>query len=88
MQLWPPLESSPGLRAYWSLLEDKTEEHGLRAYTQCGFRKNHGTLDAIFTLQHLICKARRKKQRLYTAFIGFEKAFDLTSRHEMLQGCK
>jgi hypothetical protein len=30
------------------------EEAGLRAPVQCGFRQEYGTLDALFTMQHLI----------------------------------
>lgn len=44
---------------------------------QFGFRKNHGTLDAIFALHGLIQYSFfHLKQPLYCAFIDFTKAFD------------
>ena len=59
----------------------------MRSPTQCGFRTGHGTLDALFTLQHLVTKARRVGKRLYVVFIDFVKAFDLVPREELLQRC-
>jgi sorting nexin-29 len=60
----------------------------LRAPTQCGFRPGHGTLDAIFTLQHLITAAQHTKQRLYVVFVDFKKAFDKVRRDLLLERCR
>lgn len=43
---------------------------------QAGFRKNHSTIDHIFTLHMLIEIYKNMKKKLYCAFIDFESAFD------------
>jgi hypothetical protein len=65
-----------------------SEQHNLRSPTQCGFRKGKGTLDATFTLQHLVARARHQKKRLYVTFVDFEKAFDMVPRDELLARCE
>ena len=64
-----------------------SERHHMRAPTQCGFRRGKGTLDAIFTLNHLVTRARHKKARLYVVFVDFQKAFDLVPRDELIARC-
>jgi sorting nexin-29 len=66
----------------------QVEALGLRAATQCGFRPDHGTLDAVFTIQHLISSARYHRRKLYVIFIDFKKAFDMVSRQAILDRCK
>jgi len=57
-----------------------------RAPTQCGFRKNTGTIPALFMFRHALhasCDPRRPRDRgglLYTGFIDFRKAFDCVIR--------
>jgi hypothetical protein len=60
------------------------EGNNMRAVVQCGFRKGHGTLDALFTMQHLVSKAVFTKTPLYVCYVDFTKAFDLVRREEML----
>jgi sorting nexin-29 len=60
----------------------------LRAPTQCGFRPGYGTLDAIFTVQHLISAAQHSKRRLYVVFVDFKKAFDKVRRDLLLERCR
>lgn len=60
----------------------------LRAPTQCGFRPGYGTLDAIFTLQHLITAAHHDRRRLYVVFVDFKKAFDRVRRDLLLERCR
>jgi hypothetical protein len=60
----------------------------LRAPTQCGFRPGHGTLDAVFTLQHLVSVARHRRRRLYVVFVDFRKAFDKVRRDLLLERCR
>ena len=69
-------------------LDKFVEARALRAPTQCGFRKGHGTLDALFTLQHCIKKARWQKKRMYVVFVDFKKAFDTVRRDLMIDRCK
>jgi sorting nexin-29 len=61
---------------------------GLRSPTQCGFRPGHGTLDAIFTLHHLISAAQHNRQRLFVVFVDFKKAFDTVRRDLLLERCR
>jgi len=57
-------------------LTEYIESYNLLNYNQCGFRRNHSTVDNIFVLHILseYCKIRRTK--LFCAFIDFQKAFD------------
>jgi len=71
----------------FSRADDISEHLNMRSPTQCGFRSGHGTLDATFTLQHLITRARAKGHRLYVVFIDFTKAFDMVSRPELIARC-
>ena len=43
---------------------------------QAGFRKDYSTIDHVFSLYSLIELFKNKGQKLYYAFIDFEKAFD------------
>ena len=44
---------------------------------QAGFRANHSTIDNILILKSMIDKyVRKKKQKLFTCFVDFRKAFD------------
>ena len=42
---------------------------------QAGFRKNHRTVDHIFTLKTIIQKYFSKKQNIYVCFVDFAEAF-------------
>jgi len=69
-------------------LESFLESGHHRALTQCGFRRNHSTCTAMFTLQHSIhstCTSRRAHaaQPLYVCYIDFQKAFDNVQRHRL-----
>lgn len=46
---------------------------------QAGFRIKHSTLDHIFTLYSIVDFYLRKKRRIYSAFIDYEKALILLS---------
>ena len=51
--------------------------------SQCGFKSNRSTIDAIFTLRQTEEKSIEQKRPLYMVFIDFTKAFD-TFDHELL----
>ena len=46
---------------------------------QAGFRKDHSTVDHIFTRFSKIERYLLKNKKLYVAFIDFRKALDLIS---------
>ena len=48
--------------------------------SQCGFRKNRGTVDMIFTARQLQEKCREQHQDLFMAFVDLSKAFDTVQR--------
>ena len=45
---------------------------------QAGFRAGYSTVDHIFTLYAIVqnCLLKKKKKKLYVAFVDFKKAFD------------
>ena len=43
---------------------------------QCGFRKGYSTLDNVFVLFNFFEILKNKKNKMFCAFIDFEKAFD------------
>jgi hypothetical protein len=61
------------------------EQNDLRAVVQCGFRPDHSTLDALFTMLHLLSKHQHAKQPLYVCYVDFAKAFDMVRREEMVR---
>ena len=65
------------------------EEHNTISEAQTAFRKGYSTLDHIFTLHHLINILKKRKKKLYCAFVDFEKSFDTVPRiklwHKLLQ---
>jgi hypothetical protein len=60
------------------------EEQKLRAPVQCGFRAGYGTLDALFTMQHLLDSSKHADIPLYVCYVDFTKAFDMVRREEIL----
>lgn len=60
-------------------LSSWVEEQNLLGDIQAGFRKDHRTVDHIFTLFSMIQRHLLRKKKLYVAFIDFRKAFDLIS---------
>ena len=53
---------------------------GLIPESQCGFRKDRGTTDMLFSLLQLQEKCRLQGQDLYLLFIDLTKAFDTINR--------
>ena len=61
-------------------LADYLNTNTLLGQEQAGFRSGYGVNDHIFTLHSLINFFLFKKQKLYAAFIDYEKAFDYVDR--------
>ena len=61
-------------------------EKGLISHNQIGFMKGARTSDHIFLLQTVIEKVVKKnKNKLYTAFIDFSKAYDTVDRKKLFE---
>ena len=63
-----------------SRLNEHLERSGLLSESQCGFRKNRGTIDMIFTARQLQEKCQEQNVDLYMSFVDLTKAFDTVSR--------
>ena len=63
-------------------LNEHLEQPGLLPESKCGFRKNRGTIDMIFTARQLQEKCQEQNVDLYITFDGLTnlKAFDTVSR--------
>lgn len=48
--------------------------------SQCGFRKNRGTIDMIFAARQIQEKCREQRVPLYMLFVDLTKAFDTVNR--------
>lgn len=69
-------------------LDQVLEQQQLRAPTQCGFRRKHGTLDATYILNTLIIQAQHRRGMLWAVFVDFAKAFDLVRRELLIERCQ
>ena len=56
------------------------DQAGLIPESQCGFRKDRGTIDMIFTARQLQEKYQEQNVDLYMTFVDLTKAFDTVSR--------
>ena len=61
-------------------LNGHLEQAGLLPESQCGFRKDRGTIDLIFTERQLQEKCQEQNVDLYITFVDLTKAFDTVSR--------
>jgi hypothetical protein len=64
-------------------LEKYLTENNLISNLQIGFKKKSRTADHMFILRTLVDKFTQNKNKLYTCFVDFEKAFDKVS-HDAL----
>ena len=67
-------------RVLLNRLNEHLELTGLLPESQCGFRKNRGTIDMIFTARQLQEKWQDQNVDLYMTFVDLTKAFDTVSR--------
>ena len=70
-------------RVLLNRLNEHLEQSGLLPESQCGFRKDRGMIDMIFTAQQLQEKCWEQNVDLYMTFVDLTKAFDTVS-HEGL----
>ena len=63
----------------WSL-----ESQGLLSEKQCGFRKNHSTLDHLVRFETFIRNALIKKEHVLNIFFDLENAYDTMWKHGVL----
>ena len=56
------------------------DKAGLIPESPCGFRKDRGTIDMIFTARQLEAKCQEQNVDLYMTFVDLTKAFDTASR--------
>ena len=74
-------------KLYGSIINNRlqhwVEKHDITGEHQAGFKKNHSTVDHIFTLLAAVQKqfSNTRNRKLYVAFVDFEKAFDTISRN-------
>ena len=61
-------------------LNARLDQAGLIPESQCGFRKDRGTIDMIFTARQLQEKCQEQNVDLYMTFVDLTKAFDTVSR--------
>ena len=59
------------------------EQSGLLPESQCGFRKDRGTVDMVFTVRQLQEKGQEQNVDLCMTFVDLTKAFDMVSREEL-----
>ena len=67
-------------RVLLNRLNEHLERSGLLPESPCGFRKNRGTIDMIFTERQLQEKCQEQNLDLYMTFVDVTKAFDTVSR--------
>jgi hypothetical protein len=71
-------------KLYSSVINNRLQEwvnlNNITGEYQAGFKKEYSTTDHIFTLLAAIQRQFANNQKLYVAFVDFEKAFDSVSR--------
>ena len=73
------MEGMINARLMWSL-----ESQGLLSEKQCGFRKNHSTLDHLVRFETFIRNVFITKEHVLTIFFDLEKTYDTTWKHGIL----
>lgn len=64
-------------------LEKEVEELRVLPEGQAGFRKGRSTMDNIYVLDHLINRAKKSKEQLYSVFVDLKAAFDTVDRSKL-----
>ncbi|VVC43962.1 Reverse transcriptase domain [Cinara cedri] len=74
------MEKMVNKRLIWHL-----ESSNIITKEQCGFRKNHSTIDILSTLHTDICNARNQKQHVILISFDLEKAYDMVWCNRVLK---
>ena len=61
-------------------MNEHLEQSGFLPESQCGFRKDRGTIDMIFKARQLQEKCMEQNVDIYMTFVDLTKAFDTVSR--------
>ena len=72
-------------RVLLNQLNEHLEQSGLLPESQCGFRKDRGTIDMVFTAWQRQEKCQEQNVDLYMTFFDLTKAFDTVSREGLLK---
>ncbi|CAB0041767.1 unnamed protein product [Trichogramma brassicae] len=64
-------------------LVKEIEEKKILPEGQAGFRKGRSTMDNLYTLNYVIQKAKKDKEKVYATFIDLKKAFDTVNRKKL-----
>ena len=72
-------------RVLLNCLNEYLEKSGLLPESQCGFRKDRGTIDMIFTARQLQEKCQEQNVGLYMIFVDLTKVFDTVIREGLLK---
>jgi exonuclease III len=87
----PIAVGEPIARLYAHILGERlisfTEQFGLRAPTQAGFRPGLSTVHNLFTLQHFVDKAT-PKEPLYCCFLDLQGAYDTVPRDALWEALR
>ena len=67
-------------RVLLNQLNEHFEQSGLLPESQCGFRKDRGTIDMIFRARQLQEKCQEQNIDLYMTFVDLTKVFNTVSR--------
>ena len=67
-------------RVLLNRLNEYLEQSGLLPESQCGFRKDRGTIGMIFTARQLQEKCQEQNMGPHMTFVDLTKAFDTVSR--------
>ena len=67
----------------WIEMEGWLEMEGKWAKGQAGFRRNHSTIDHLFTLRIITEECRNNKFDLFCRYLDFRKAFDTIPRNNL-----
>ena len=76
-----------GYKIFTEILRERLEEEivrkGLLPESQGGFRRDRGTVDNIFILNHIIQREKCKGERVYAMFVDLKAAFDNVDRNKL-----